>query len=351
MTFSPHPIRFLAPYKAPLLISTLHQKIRLIESTGIDLLFVMNYDETFSRLSPDAFIDQYLIRGLGARSVCVGSNFNFGYRGSGSVQTLRDLGGAIEVIEVPPVKVRGGIVSSTRVREFIAAGNISRVCRLLGRWPELEGPIVSGAGRGRTVTVPTLNLRADNELLPANGVYITKISLDGGPFLNSVTNVGIRPTFIESTSESTTVETFVLNDPVPESVVSARVRFIKRLRDEQRFESPEALRRQIATDIARTQRFLRRMSSFGHARIRSPIKVEIYSRPGCHLCDDAKDVIERVRSRVPFELSIIDIETDPALEQLYGAEIPVILINGNKAFKYRVDEAQFESKVKRLWKQ
>jgi riboflavin kinase / FMN adenylyltransferase len=264
MTFSPHPIRFLAPYKAPRLISTLHQKIRLIESTGIDLLFVMNFDETFSRLSPESFIGQYLIRGLGARSVCVGSNFNFGYRGGGSVQTLRDLGGTIEVIEVPPVEVRGGIVSSTRVRELIAEGRISRVCRLLGRWPELEGPIVSGAGRGRTVTVPTLNLRADNELLPAKGVYITKISLDGGPFLNAMTNVGIRPTFSES---AITVETFVLNDPVPQSVVSARVRFIKRLRDEQRFETPEALRRQIATDIARTQRFLRRLSSFGHGRI------------------------------------------------------------------------------------
>src|SRR5262245_40444545 len=88
MTFSPHPIRFLAPYKAPKLISTIHQKIRLIEKSGVDLLFVLNFDEPFSRLSPDAFIDQYLIEGLGARSVCVGNNFNFGYRGSGNVQTL-----------------------------------------------------------------------------------------------------------------------------------------------------------------------------------------------------------------------------------------------------------------------
>src|SRR3954468_11755228 len=95
MTFSPHPIRFLAPYKAPALISTLNQKIRLIESTGIDLLFVLNFDETFSRLSPAAFIDQYLIRGLSAYSVCVGSNFNFGYRGSGTTQTLRELGGGL----------------------------------------------------------------------------------------------------------------------------------------------------------------------------------------------------------------------------------------------------------------
>lgn len=261
LTFSPHPIRFLAPFKAPALISTLNQKIRLIEAAGIDVLFVMNFDETLSRLSPEDFVQQYLVRGIAAQTVCVGSNFNFGYRGRGSVQTLRDCGGNVEVIEVPPVEVRRGIVSSTRVRELIRTGAVSRACRLLGRWPELEGPIVSGAGRGRTMTVPTLNLDADNELLPAKGVYVTRISIDGGPFLNAVTNVGIRPTFSET---EITVETFVLNDPVPDSAVSARLRFIKRLRDEVRFESPEALRRQITLDVSRTQRFLRRLSTFGY---------------------------------------------------------------------------------------
>jgi len=266
MTFSPHPIRFLAPYKAPKLISTIHQKIRLIEKSGVDLLFLLNFDEPFSRLSPDAFIDQYLVKGLGAQSVCVGNNFNFGYRGSGNLQTLRDHGGNLEVIEVPPVDFRGGIVSSTRIRELIAAGAVSKAFRLLGRWPEIEGRIVSGAGRGRSLTVPTLNLSPENELLPAKGVYITQISLDGGPFLQSVTNIGIRPTFSES---AMTVETFVLHDPVPEGIVSARLRFLKRLRDETKFESPEALRRQIALDVMRTQRFFSRMSTFGHGESRS----------------------------------------------------------------------------------
>jgi len=261
MTFSPHPIRFLAPYKAPKLISTLDQKIRWIESTGVDLLWVMNFDEGFSRLSPQEFIEQYLIERLQARSVCVGSNFNFGYRGSGNVQTLREWEKGLEVIEVPPVVVRGGIVSSTRVRELIAEGMVSKVCRLLGRWLELEGAIVSGSARGRSVTVPTLNLDAENELLPGQGVYVTRISLDGGAFLNSITNVGNRPTFNESTIS---VETFVLNHAVPEVVRSARLQFIKRLRDEVKFESPEALRNQIAVDIARTQRFFYRLSTLGN---------------------------------------------------------------------------------------
>ena len=258
MTFSPHPIRFLAPYKAPKLISTLDQKIRFIESTGIEYLIVLPFDEKLSRLSPQEFIARYLIERLRARSVCVGSNFNFGYRGSGSVQTLRDWNNGLEVIEVPPVVVRGGIVSSTRVRDLISTGAVSKACRLLGRWPELEGPIVSGAGRGRTVTVPTLNLNPGNELLPARGVYISRIALDGGRPLDSVTNIGMRPTFGESTI---TVETFVLKDPIPESVKAARLLFLHRLRDEMRFESPEVLRKQIGFDVRRAQQFFKRLET------------------------------------------------------------------------------------------
>jgi riboflavin kinase/FMN adenylyltransferase len=261
ITFSPHPIRFLAPYKAPKLISTIDQKIRLIGSTGIDLLLILNFDENISRLSPQQFIAEYLVEKLGTRCVCVGSNFNFGYRGSGSVQTLRDWGHGLEVIEVPPVVVRGDIVSSTRIRELISAGGVSKVGRLLGRWTELEGPIVSGAGRGRSVTVPTLNLQAENELLPAKGVYVTRISLDGGAFLDSITNVGFRPTFGESTIS---IETFVLNSEVPASVGSARLQLIKRLRDEVKFDSPEALKKQIGLDVARTRHFFHRLDTFRH---------------------------------------------------------------------------------------
>jgi len=261
MTFAPHPIRFLAPFKAPNLISTLRQKIELIESTGIEILLVANFDENLSRLSPNQFIDQYLVNALEARSVVVGSNFNFGYRGSGSVATLRESKRGFEVIEVSPVEVRHGIVSSTRIREMIAGGEVSKACRLLGRWPEMEGPIVSGAGRGRSVTVPTLNLQAENELLPAKGVYITHISMDGGPFVHSITNIGMRPTFNETTM---TIETFVLNDPVPEFVGSARLRIVKRLRDEMKFESAESLRRQIGIDVNRTKRFNNRLNILGH---------------------------------------------------------------------------------------
>jgi riboflavin kinase / FMN adenylyltransferase len=258
MTFSPHPIRFLAPDRAPRLISTLDQKIRLVDSAGIDVLFIADFDLAFSRLSPEEFIQQYLIDGLRARSVCVGGNFNFGYRQRGSIATLRHFESNFEIIEVPPVSVRGITASSSRIRQLVSAGSVSRAGRLLGRWIEIEGKIVSGAGRGRTMKVPTLNFEPENELIPGKGVYITRIALDGGPFLDSVTNIGIRPTFNET---ALTIETFVLSANVPDEVSTARLNFLHRLRDERKFDSADELRVQIAVDVQRTQKFFRLLAA------------------------------------------------------------------------------------------
>jgi len=254
MTFSPHPIRFLAPDRAPRMISTLEQKIALIESTGIDVLYIANFDRPFSRLSPEEFVQHYLIEGLRAHSVCVGGNFNFGYQQRGTIETLRQFNSNFEIIEVPPVRVRGAVVSSTLTRRLVSAGNVSRACRLLGRWVEIQGKIVTGAGRGRTMKIPTLNLEPENELIPNGGVYITRIALNGGSFRDAVTNIGTRPTFNET---SQTIETFVLNAPVPEEVSEARLAFLYRLRDEKKFDSPEELRAQIAIDVRRAQQFFR----------------------------------------------------------------------------------------------
>jgi riboflavin kinase/FMN adenylyltransferase len=254
MTFSPHPIRFLAPDRAPPLISTLDQKVRLVENAGIDILFLAQFDERFSRLSPEGFVRQYLIDGLKARSVCVGGNFSFGYRQSGTVHTLRQFHDSFDIIEVPPVRVRGMLASSSRIRDLIGAGAVSRACRLLGQWFEIEGRLVSGAGRGRKMSVPTLNLKPDNELIPKMGVYVSRISLDGGPSMDSVTNIGIRPTFGE---DQLTIETFVLRGSVPDDAAAGRLAFLRRLRDEMKFESPEALVRQIASDVRRAEKFFR----------------------------------------------------------------------------------------------
>ena len=256
MTFSPHPIKFIAPDRAPRLISTLDQKIQLMSGTGIDLLFIAQFDEAFSRLSPEHFVREYLIDGLKARSVCVGGNFNFGYRQRGTIQTLREFKSHFEVIEVLPFRVRGTVVSSSRIRELVDAGEVSAACRMLGRWIQIEGRIVSGAGRGRTMQIPTLNLEPANELIPRAGVYVSRISLDNSSFMDAVTNVGFRPTFGET---RLTIETFVLNDPVRENATEAQLEFLYRLRDERKFPSADDLRGQIALDVQRAQKFFRRL--------------------------------------------------------------------------------------------
>jgi riboflavin kinase/FMN adenylyltransferase len=145
-------------------------------------------------------------------------------------------------------------VSSSRIRELVDAGEVSGACRLLGRWIQLEGKIVPGAGRGRTMQVPTLNLEPDNELIPRVGVYVTRVSIDRSPFMTAVTNVGFRPTFNETRM---TIETFVLKDSVPETAAKERLEFLYRLRDEKKFQSADELRAQIALDVERSQKFFR----------------------------------------------------------------------------------------------
>ena len=270
MTFSPHPVRFLAPGRPLRLISTLEQKLRLIENAGIDIVFVAEFDATFSRLSPEEFIETYLIQGFKARSVCVGGNFNFGYRGSGTINTLRKFRQYFEIIEVPPVRVRGTLVSSSAIRQLVSDGAVARACRLLGRWIEIEGRMVPGAGRGRRMHTPTLNMESENELIPKIGVYVSRISLDGGPFMDAVTNVGVRPTFNES---NLTVETFVLNTTPSSAAGQARLQFLHRLRDEIKFPSPEALQQQIACDVTRAEKFFRILASPSR-RGRPPAKRE-----------------------------------------------------------------------------
>jgi len=265
MTFDPHPSRILAPDKAPKLIGALEQRLRLIEQTGIELTFVAAFDQAFARLSPEAFIQRYIVEGFHTRTICVGSNFNFGSGGRGTVETLRLHRGQFEVLEVPPVTVRGVTVSSTYIRRLVSEGEVSRAGRLLGQCFEIEGHIVAGAGRGRNVTVPTLNLDSENELLPERGVYVTRMSLDGGSnYLDAVTNVGVRPTFGEG---KFAIETYVLHDPVLLTARTARLQFLRRIRDERRFDSPELLRQQIARDVRTAKRFFGLLGS--HVRTHS----------------------------------------------------------------------------------
>ena len=262
ITFDPHPLQCIAPDRAPVPISTLEQKIALIEQTDIDILLVQDFNEEFSQLSPEQFINAYLVGHLRARSVCVGHNFRFGHQHRGNIETLREWNEHFDVVEVPPVIVGAETISSSRVRGLLLEGRVREARRMLGRCYEIEGAIVSGSGRGKKVTVPTLNLSPANKLIPADGVYLTRVAVDGAPYADSLTNIGVRPTFQE---RERTIETRVLDSQPPEGAGFARLRILRRLRDERRFPDAAALREQISGDVAFARQYFKRVRGLREA--------------------------------------------------------------------------------------
>jgi riboflavin kinase/FMN adenylyltransferase len=255
LTFDPHPARVLAPDRAPKLIMTVPQRLRRLEAEGIEAALVIPFSLAFARLTPEEFAAGILAGALKARCVLVGEDFRFGYKQSGNIDTLRELGAkfGFELQAVAAIEGGGERVSSTRIRKTISEGKVSRACRMMGAPFALEGPVVRGQGIGSKQTVPTVNLAWENELIPAVGVYVTRVRDEAtGEEWRSITNVGFRPTF---NGEGLTVESFLLDRPperIPERI---EVRFLAHVRGEHRFESPEKLRAQILRDVAAARRF------------------------------------------------------------------------------------------------
>ena len=253
ITFDPHPMRVLRPESAPLMIQTLSQRLAGFEHLGLDAALVMRFDHALSLVSPEEFIEGILVGGLRAGAILVGANFRFGHRGAGDVRLLGEFGQryGFDVEIVPPVEAGGQIVSSTAIRGAIASGDVGGAIPLLGRAFSLTGEIRAGAGRGRTILFPTLNLAPEQELLPRLGVYATE-SVVGGKLYSSVTNVGTRPTF---NGAGVTVEShlFEFNENLTGGPME--VRFHSRIRDERKFSGPDALRAQIVRDIESARKF------------------------------------------------------------------------------------------------
>lgn len=254
-TFNKHPATILRKSLISPLITTNEQKTRLLSTTALDSICYENFDETFSRLSPDEFIRDILINRLKARLVVVGFNYRFGYMGKGDVEYLKksseNLG--FRVIVVPPVKVKSEIVSSSLIRDYIKKGRMERVFQLLGRHFSLYGTVVSGRSLGRTLGFPTANILAHPTMVvPANGVYITKTKCEG-KWVNSITNVGIAPTLREDSAFS--IETHLLDYDGNIYGKDIEVCFIHKLRGEKKFEGIEALKRQVQMDIKETKAY------------------------------------------------------------------------------------------------
>ena len=259
VTFDPHPIRILRPDQAPPLLTPLPQKLRLLEQTGIDAVLVLPFSRDLSMMPPFEFAEEILASALHAVEVHEGFNFHFGHKKEGNVERLKEYGRRLgfEVVVYQAMQYRGQILSSSDARRLVQSSEMARARHVLGR----PFSIVSNPGRGRgyghKYTVPTVNLSRYDELIPRIGVYITQMTINGETF-DAVTNVGVRPTF---GADSFAIETHILNfhpvDLEPETGVE--LIFLKRLRDEMKFSSPEALKEQIGKDIRKAQRYLRLM--------------------------------------------------------------------------------------------
>ncbi len=262
VTFDPHPVRILHPDAAPPLITPLPIKLRLLAATGLDAVLLLPFTRDLSLLTPRQFAEEILHQALRAREVHEGFNFRFGRKAKGDVQQLAEFGRefGFEIRVYLEMCIRGHSVSSSRVRELVAAeGDVSDARHLLGR----AFSIVSNPGRGRgygaRYTVPTINLSRYDELVPRDGVYITRTRVAEECF-DSVTNVGNRPTF---GAESFAIETHLLNfhplELTPETEVE--LFFLRRLRPEIKFPSVEELRRQIAADVHYSRRYFHLLAS------------------------------------------------------------------------------------------
>ncbi|WP_353066302.1 riboflavin biosynthesis protein RibF [Tunturibacter psychrotolerans] len=259
ITFDPHPARVIRPESTQPLITPLPQKLHLLAETGVDAVLVIPFTNELSRMTARTFATEVLAHTLHVTHLHEGEDFRFGYQAEAGVESLevlgRELGFGVRVYA--PRHLRGETISSSRVRQMIAEGDMNHVRALLGRSFAICSTPASGRGYGTRYTVPTINLARYTELLPANGVYITTLTVGEGASsetFDAVTNVGNRPTF---GADSFTVESHLLNfHPIDlNEDTPLTLTFLRRLRAEIRWPNPEALKEQIGRDVAKAKRY------------------------------------------------------------------------------------------------
>jgi riboflavin kinase/FMN adenylyltransferase len=255
VTFEPHPTRILRPDSGLKLLTPTPEKLRLLEATGLDAVLLLPFTRDLSLMTPQVFAHDVLKKGLQAREVHEGFNFRFGNKAAGNVTMLAEFGHEMgfEVIVYPELRLRGEPVSSTQIRKLLTEGQVSRARHLMARPFSILSIPGRGRGYGSKYTVPTINLNRYEELVPKDGVYVTRTRVGEDNF-DSVTNVGNRPTF---GTESFAIETHLLNfHPLELSLgTEVEIHFLRRLRDEIKFSSVEALRQQIGKDVSKAQRY------------------------------------------------------------------------------------------------
>jgi riboflavin kinase / FMN adenylyltransferase len=257
ITFEPHPRIVLSQNYDMKVLTSLDEKKEILEKAGIENLMVINFTKEFSQLTSDEFIKKFIVEKIGASHMIIGHDHKFGKDRLGDEQKLRDVGKLynFDVTAVSPEMMEGEIISSTKVRKALASGDVEKVSSLLGRDYSLTGKIVLGAQRGRVLGFPTANtqLFEDKKAVPENGVYVVECWLQNEK-LFGIMNIGYRPTF--ENKHELVLETHILNFNRDIYGKILRIEFLKRLRDEKKFESKESLIHQIELDKKTAQQIL-----------------------------------------------------------------------------------------------
>lgn len=260
ITFDPHPKMILHPSIRPFyLITTLEEKLKLLESCGVDGTLVIPFSLEYSKITAEQFVFGFLGQKLAVKKVIIGHDYTFGQGKQGNSDYLiasgAKLGFAVEVIDA--VKVGTDIISSTLIRNLIRQGKVSSVSKFMGRWYNVSGVVVSGRGRGTGLGFPTANLEPERELLPPPGIYAAFAELDGKRYMTAL-NIGEKPTFADYTF---TFEAYLLDFTGDVRGKKINILFVEKLRDIVKFDGPEPLKRQIAADVEKVRTILNMTTS------------------------------------------------------------------------------------------
>ncbi len=255
-TFVPHPLSVIAPERAPKLLSTYKDKLKLIEESGIDVIICANFTKAFANISAEDFVKEILYKTLGVKEIFIGPNYLFGKGRKGSPELLkklsRECGFSVTVID--EIMLNNSTLSSSKIRTLIAKGKVDEAAKFLGRQYSVEGIVVEGAKRGKSLlNTPTANLLTANELLPKDGVYAVTVDVDGKLY-SGATNIGHNPTFED---KKFSFETHILDFDGQLLGKTLRIYFIKRIRDEMKFSSVEELGTQMRKDIEEIRNILK----------------------------------------------------------------------------------------------
>ena len=249
VTFDPHPAKVLRPRNAPHLLTATQHKIALIRALGVSHLLIIEFNREFAATSPEDFVQQLVTHSKPLREICVGHEWSFGKDRRGNLDLLKKLGARFDfnVVGIPPVMVHGAVVSSTAIRQAVEAGSLAKAAEMLGREYTILGTVTRGDQLGKKIGFPTANLSAHSEQFPPNGVYLAEAWFEGVLY-HGVVNLGYRPTVTGSKSQRL-LEIHLLDFERDIYGEDLEVRFVRYLRPERKFDSVEALARQIDVDV------------------------------------------------------------------------------------------------------